>query len=423
MSYLWSFYNNDEEKKTTTPNYKIIHEDAKLKHRPLPIVAFTCMVKNEKDNILRSLNTCLEIADLVILLDTGSTDETIEITRKFCKDNKLPFFCIQSNWIDDFSYSRNILLSYADDKADVLLLYDANDELKEPFKLKVIINSTFTNKEIKGYYVEQEWREGENLDTYRNIKLIKTKQGWKYSFPIHEYIFIPDLKAENVPTIDANTKIKYYQDRKEDNKRTSKRQTKDKEVLFKAHMKNPLEPRTIFYLAQTLSACGEYKAAYIYYQKRLKFTGHMEEIFLSYVKCGELALLLNHGWEECMIWFLKAFEFMPRVEPLIRIVMYYYTTKNIHMAFTFIRAAVILSYPVQATLFISKHFYDYLRWHLYAKIAYDIGLKEEAKRALENILQFQKPCDLSLYEAIVKNKIDFKNESVYKFENTKVFTF
>ncbi len=423
MSYLWSLYNEEQQDKKDSPKYKIIHEDPKLKTRPLPIVAFTCMVKNEKDNILRSLNTCLEIADMVVILDTGSTDGTIDLAQKFCKDHKIPFFCIYSEWVDDFSYSRNILLSYCDDKADFLLLYDANDELKEGFRLKVIINSTFTNKEIRGYYIEQEWRDGENLDTYRNIKLIKTKQGWKYHAPVHEYLFIPDLKADNVPTIDPNTKVKYYQDRKEDNKRTSKRQAKDKEVLFKEHMKNPLEPRPIFYLAQTLSACGEYKAAYIYYHKRLKFTGHIEEIFLSYMKCGELSLLLNHGWEECMIWFLKAFEFMPRVEPLIRITMYYYTTKNLHMALTFIRSAVILTYPVQATLFISKHFYDYLRWHLYSRIAYEVGLKEEAKRALENILSFQKPCDLSLYEAITKGKTDYKNEAIYKFENTKVFTF
>ncbi len=422
MAYLTSLYNPikeiDNKKK-----YEVIYED-KIPILKYPTIAATVMVKNEEENIIKTLSTCLGAADLVIILDTGSTDKTIELAKEFSRKNNLPFFCIKSEWINDFSYSRNILLDYSDDKADYLLLYDANDELKEAKKLKQYIRSNHNNPKIKGYYVEQEWKNGDQLDNFKNVKLTKTKQKWKYYTPIHEYIFIPDLVPENVPSIETTTGIKYYQDRKEDNKRTMKRQERDKEILYNLYLKNPYESRTLFYLAQTLAACHEFRQAYIFYQRRLKHLGHSEEVFLSYVKCGELAVVMNHGWEECETWFLKAFQYMPRIEPLIRIVTYYYSTnKNLHMAYMYCRTAIQLAYPDSATLFVSTYFYNYLKWHLYAKICYDLGLKQEAFGALQNIVKFGNKCDLDLAEAIVTKNEKFKNEATYKFNDTKLFNF
>lgn len=423
MAYLVSLYYNQDTKNTIC-NYKIIEEDVVPKSKKFPIIAATIMVKNEESNIIRTLLTCSDVADLVIILDTGSTDKTLDVTRTFCKSRNLPLFIIFSEWIDDFSHSRNILLTYSDDKADYLLLYDANDELKESAKLKELIRNNHTNKIIKGYYTEQEWSNLDIRDNFKNVKIIRTKQGWKYHYPIHEYILTEGVQKENVPVIDPSLNIKYYQDRIEDNNRTKKRQTKDLEVLNNWYLKNPTDPRTLFYYAQTLAACGHYKEAYIFYQKRIKHKGHPEEIFLSLVKCGELSYMLEHGWEESHMWYIKAFEYMPRIEPLIRIVHHYYDgKKNLHMALLYIRTALLLTYPAEATLFVSTYFYNYFKWHLYAKICYDIGLYKEAHWALGNILSYQKKCDLDLFEAISKNNKTFKNESIYKFENTKVFTF
>ena len=68
-----------------------------------------CMiVKNEEANIARAIQSFLSFADEIIVNDTGSTDQTLEIVRSLPK-TKL----IQSEWKSDFSYSRNLSLDAA----------------------------------------------------------------------------------------------------------------------------------------------------------------------------------------------------------------------------------------------------------------------------------------------------------------------
>jgi len=68
-----------------------------------------CMiVKNEEANIGRAIESFLPFADEIVVNDTGSTDKTIEIIRSFPKT-----VLIQSEWIGDFAYSRNLSIDKA----------------------------------------------------------------------------------------------------------------------------------------------------------------------------------------------------------------------------------------------------------------------------------------------------------------------
>ena len=145
----------------------------------------------------------------------------------------------------------------------------------------------------------------------------------------------------------------------------------------------------MFYYAQTLTACGELKQAFELYKKRTSFKeGHPEEVFLSLVKCGELCFSLTKNWGESQNWFLGAYAYMARIEPLIMLTLYYCQTNNLQMAYMFINTAVQLGFPTNATLFVSNHFYSYLKWHLY--IDAFLGMKQNAIDSLEKILTFKK---------------------------------
>lgn len=67
-----------------------------------------CMiVKNEKDILAETLDSVTEIADEIIIVDTGSTDRTKAIAMKYT-DHVYDF-----EWMDDFSAARNAAYSYA----------------------------------------------------------------------------------------------------------------------------------------------------------------------------------------------------------------------------------------------------------------------------------------------------------------------
>ena len=82
-------------------------------------LSLTMIVKNEEDVLSRALSTASVYADEIIVVDTGSTDRTREIARRFTdKVYTLP-------WIDDFSAARNYAVSKA--TCDYWMWLDADD--------------------------------------------------------------------------------------------------------------------------------------------------------------------------------------------------------------------------------------------------------------------------------------------------------
>ncbi len=92
-----------------------------LPDRPPQTLSVCMIVKNEEKNLDHCLETVKDFADQVVVVDTGSTDRTVEIAEKYGAK------AIHSDWRGDFSYSRNISLDYAD--SQWILWLDADDRV------------------------------------------------------------------------------------------------------------------------------------------------------------------------------------------------------------------------------------------------------------------------------------------------------
>jgi glycosyltransferase involved in cell wall biosynthesis len=89
-----------------------------------------CMiVKNEAPNLARCLQSVKDLADEIIIVDTGSEDQTVQIASKFT--DKVFHF----DWCDDFSAARNQSLKHA--TCDWILIIDA-DEALEPRSVQIL---------------------------------------------------------------------------------------------------------------------------------------------------------------------------------------------------------------------------------------------------------------------------------------------
>ena len=96
-----------------------------------------CMiVKNEEKNLPRCLDSIKDFADEIIVVDTGSSDKSVEIAKSY--GAKIGYF----KWNNNFSDARNASLEMA--TKDWILFLDADEEIsKEEFiKLKNTINTT-----------------------------------------------------------------------------------------------------------------------------------------------------------------------------------------------------------------------------------------------------------------------------------------
>jgi len=86
-------------------------------------IALTAIVKNESRSITRLLESVRPHVDMMLVLDTGSTDNTVELARK--AGAQVYFF----EWCNDFSAARNTILAHS--TADWNLVLDADERLVE----------------------------------------------------------------------------------------------------------------------------------------------------------------------------------------------------------------------------------------------------------------------------------------------------
>ena len=102
------------------------------------LLSLAMIVKNEEEFLEGCLQSVQGLADEIIIIDTGSTDKTLEIAQKYT--NNIYHF----EWIDDFAAARNEAIKHC--TGDWILYLDADE------RLKVTNKNAFLNfiKELPG---------------------------------------------------------------------------------------------------------------------------------------------------------------------------------------------------------------------------------------------------------------------------------
>jgi len=90
------------------------------------LLSVAMIVKDEEHNIRRALDSIKDVADEIVVVDTGSTDETPNIVRQYT--DKLYFH----PWKNDFSEARNNSLRYP--SCEWVFIFDADEEVSQDFK-------------------------------------------------------------------------------------------------------------------------------------------------------------------------------------------------------------------------------------------------------------------------------------------------
>lgn len=171
---------------------------AKLKKQPLPGNQFSsfppqtlsvCMiVKNEEEALPDCLSSIQGLADEIVIVDTGSTDNTKEIARSFGAK------IIDSDWRDDFSFSRNISLEHA--TCSWILWLDADDRLDASAcanikRLKLEITNLVT---VFGFKVKNVSSNGLG-DLFMQVRMFPNDKRLRFEWPIHEQIILSADRA------------------------------------------------------------------------------------------------------------------------------------------------------------------------------------------------------------------------------------
>jgi glycosyltransferase involved in cell wall biosynthesis len=93
-------------------------------------ISLCLIVKNEEQTLEHCLSSVQDIPDEIIIVDTGSTDRTREISAKWTPH------VVDFEWIDDFAAARNASFAYA--TQEYILWLDADDILAPEDRTKLL---------------------------------------------------------------------------------------------------------------------------------------------------------------------------------------------------------------------------------------------------------------------------------------------
>ncbi len=145
-----------------------------------------CMiVKNEERFLRNCLESAKPLVDEMVIVDTGSTDGTIEIAREYGAK------VIQHPWNEDFSEARNVSLKHA--TGNWALWLDADEEIAPGAAAAFRKAMEEAPANIGGFLcLFQNWlsssvrREGSEVAIHHALRLFRLKPGVKFQGRIHE---------------------------------------------------------------------------------------------------------------------------------------------------------------------------------------------------------------------------------------------
>ncbi len=148
-----------------------------------------CMIiKDEEDCLSRILTCAKKFADEIIIVDTGSTDDSVAIAKKFTDK------VYQIEWPNDFAKARNISFSYA--SSDYIMWLDADDIVTDS-NIDKILSLKESEPIVDVYMCKYVMGFKNNKPTFEFFRerLLKRANNYQWSGFVHEAI-APSGKIE-----------------------------------------------------------------------------------------------------------------------------------------------------------------------------------------------------------------------------------
>ena len=250
--------------------------------RPLmrkPLVLAGMIVKNEERDLPRCLRSIEDVVDGVVLVDTGSTDRTLEVaTTTIAKPVHTQTYTGASrrdehgDWkLWDFGKARNVFVDEIDRRgADWVLWMDADDELVTPVNLRRAM--WWDQHEVYGVQVESAGHR------WLHHRLWRANRGIRFLGRCHEY---PTIGGH--PTLALADSVIRHDATPGSGEGANARNLR---ILTEEFAEDP-SPRVAFYLGSTHKDAGRWREAVAAYATRIAMgEAYRDEWLFAYLYKG-----------------------------------------------------------------------------------------------------------------------------------------
>ena len=239
----------------------------------LPI-SVCIITKNEEKYIETCLQHLKKYNWEIIVTDTGSTDKTVEISKKYA--NQVHHF----DWINDFSAARNFCVSKASN--DWILSVDSDEYLtneQSAGKLLKLLTSCFSHPESAGMVdiLNPQNTSGNLTTSIEPVARFFHKKHYTYVGKVHEQ----PMPIEDKKPSYFQAPFRLYHEGYANAETLHKKAKRNIELLEKELESNPNDPYLFFQLGQSYFVMNNHEKAYSIFQKGLELDVDPD---LQYVK-------------------------------------------------------------------------------------------------------------------------------------------
>lgn len=253
-------------------------------------LSVSMIVKNEEKYLDRTLKALKLISDIIeteiIVVDTGSTDETVNIAKKYT--DKVFF----KEWTGNFAEMRNESIKYA--TGEWILIIDADEELIDCSKFIDFINSPNSNQ-YNTCVIKLRNFLNESLTKVTDApmpRLFKNDGKFKYEGRIHEQ---PLYKAPVYTIPEGVMVFNHYGYIYEDESIRQRKMKRNEELLLKELEENPNDPYMNYQLGQNFMVLNNLNEAIHYLEKSVYLYSKNKKVYIpaivklasSYLFTGE----------------------------------------------------------------------------------------------------------------------------------------
>lgn len=359
-------------------------------------IILTQIMKNESHVLERMLNSIKGFADGICMVDTGSTDNSIDILKKWGEENDIETHVFERNF-DNFENSRNYSIQKAKeiflDRNDSNVYYgfwlDADEILNVDSKFakqKCILDLYMFNTYIGPM-------------RYTRNEFYRLDKDFQFYGPIHEFIVYKGSEKITSGLLDG-VSVKVQMDGGSWKENISEKYRKHANV-FEEYIQTNKDPRWIFYTAQSwhdsastpdkMDNDERWRRALKFYKDRISIKdGYEEERFYSQYRIACVKRQMEYPWPDVHQEALKAYTMDPlRAEPFKLIIDYYFMVGEWHLAYIYTKFCMENYYNKnpypKRLLFVDESLYKWRFVELHAASCFYTGRIDEAKKNFDTL--------------------------------------
>jgi glycosyltransferase involved in cell wall biosynthesis len=366
-------------------------------------LALNFICKNESHVIERMLNSVKTITDLIVVNDTGSTDGTQELIKKFGLENNIPTYVFERPF-DDFEKSRNFAMQKL---RDVVKDLEWDSNKTHGYWIDCDENLVVENNFNKDQFVNDLYMMNVYIGQmkYTRNTFFKVSKPFRWYGPVHEFIVCDE---KNITSgLAENLLVNVQMDGASWQGKTSEKYLDHAHRLETYISNDRSDARWIFYTAQSYHDSASIadnkdeneerlRRSLRYYRERTeRADGYPEEVYYSHFRIGTIMRNLEEPWNLTLQECLKAYAVDPsRGESIKTIIDYYLQIGEWSLAYLYSKFAIETfhgknPYP-KRLLFVDEALYNWKFAEAHAAACFYCGRKEEAKESFLQILKMSK---------------------------------